>query len=38
MAKNVLLESLSDLKPLNVNQFQAGLREIGELVVKRAKR
>jgi len=33
MAKNLLFDSISDMKPLNVIQFQSGLREIRELAV-----
>lgn len=33
MAKNLLFDSLSDVKPLNVNPFRARLREIRELAV-----
>lgn len=33
MAKNLLFDGLSDVKPLNVNLFQAGLRGIRELAL-----
>lgn len=37
MAKNLLFDSLSNIKPLNVNRFQAGLREFWELAVQISK-